>query len=419
MLNQKVKQTIKEIEIPTAFKSLFKSHRFKVVYGGRGGAKSGSFARALLIRAMQQPTRIVGAREIQLSISDSVKRLLDDLIAQYRLESFFRSTRNEITAKNGSLFFFVGLKHDPQKIKSMEGVDICWVEEADAVSQDSLDLLIPTIRKEDSEIWFSYNPRDIKAPVHQMFVENSRPNAWVQKVNYDVNPWFPEVLRREMEYDRGHDPGKYQHIWLGEPVKYSEALVFHNWRIDTFEAPESTIFYLGADWGFSQDPTALGRMYIDDASRTLYIDYEAYGIGVEIDKTPALFDTVPEARKWIITADSARPETISYMNRHGFNINAAKKGAGSVEDGVEFIKSYSVVIHERCKRVQYEFGAYSYKTDKRTNEILPILEDKNNHYIDLIRYALEKVRAWASTLTDVKPSEASMPITAGIMKARF
>ena len=390
MLNQKAKQA--KIEIPTAFQPLFKPYRFKVFYGGRGGAKSGSFARALLIRAGQRPTRIMCGREIQLSISDSVKRLLDDLIAQYELEGFFQSTRNEITGRNGSLFIFAGLKHDPQKIKSMEGVDLCWIEEADGLSQDSLDLLIPTIRREGSEIWFSYNPRDKKAPIHQMFVENKRDNAWVQKVNYDANPWFPDVLRREMEYDRGHDPGKYQHVWLGEPVKYSEALVFHNWQIDTFEAPEDTVFYFGADWGFSQDPTTLVRMYVDDDSRTLYIDHEAYGVGVEIDKTPALFDTVPGSRKWGITADSARPETISYMSRQGFNIEAAKKGKGSVDEGVEFLKSYTIVVHTRCKRVQAELGTYSYKVDLRTNEILPVLEDKNNHMIDGIRYALEKVR---------------------------
>lgn len=380
-----------DVEIPEAFEPLFKPHRFKVYYGGRGGGKSGSFARTLLIRAMQQPARIMCGREIQLSINDSVKRLLDDLIAQYKLDNFFRSTRNEITGRNGSLFIFAGLKHDPQKIKSMEGVDICWIEEADGLSQDSLDLLVPTIRREGSEIWFSYNPRDKKAPVHQMFVENLRDNAWVQKVNYDVNPWFPDVLKAEMEYDRGHDPGKYQHIWLGEPVKHSEALVFHSWRIDTFEAPEGTIFYLGADWGFSQDPTTLVRMYVNSDLRTLYIDYEAYGVGIEIDKTPTLFDKVPSSRKWFITADSARPETISYMNRHGFRVRAAKKGKGSVDEGVEFLKSYTIVVHTRCKRVQAELGTYSYKVDPKTNEILPVLGDKNNHMIDGMRYALEKI----------------------------
>lgn len=407
------------IQIPEVYEPLFRPYRFKGYYGGRGGAKSASFARALLTIAMQKPTRIVGAREIQLSINDSVKRLLDDIIAYYKLDYFFRSTRNEIIGKNGSLFFFIGLKHNPQKIKSMEGVDICWVEEADGVSQESLDLLIPTIRKEGSEIWFSWNPRDIKAPVHQMFIVNQRSNAYIKKVNYDANPWFPDVLRTEMEYDRGHDTEKYQHIWLGEPVKRSRALVFNNWRIDTFEAPPGTIFYLGADWGFSQDPTALARMYIDDETRTLYIDYEAYGIGVEIDDLPELFDQVPESRKWLITADSARPETISYVARHGFNIEGAKKGPGSVEDGVEFLKSYSIVIHVRCKHTQYDFGTYSYKINKKTNDILSVLEDKNNHFPDLIRYALEKVRMLADELKDQKPTDDVLPITAGMMKETF
>lgn len=385
-------QQKRNIEIPTAFKELFNPHRFKIFYGGRGGAKSASLARALLIKAMQEPLRILGAREVQLTINDSVKRLLDDIILQYELDSFFTSTRSEIAGKNESLFIFAGLKHNPQKIKSMEGVDIAWIEEADGLSQESLDLLIPTIRRKDSELWFSYNPRDINAPVHQMFVENKRDNAYVKKVNYDINPWFPDVLRVEMEYDKSHDPGKYQHIWLGEPVRHSEALVFHGkWRIDTFNPPLDTVFYYGADWGFSQDPTVLVRMYEDQENRILYIDQEAYGVGVEIDKTPALFDLVPGSRKWMITADSARPETISYMNRHGFNIDSAKKGKGSVEEGVEFLKSYTIIVHNRCKHVIYELGAYSYKINPRTGDILPILADKDNHCIDTMRYALERV----------------------------
>lgn len=380
------------IEIPKAFKELFDPHRFKVYYGGRGGAKSASFARTLLIKAMQRPHRIMCGREVQLSIKDSVKRVLDDIIAEYNLEYFFTSTRQEITGLNGSLFIFTGLKDNVQKIKSMEGIDICWVEEADGVSQASLDILIPTIRREGSELWFSYNPRDINAPVHQMFVENKRDNALVKKVNYDANPWFPDVLKQEMEWDKSHDPGKYQHIWLGEPVKYTEALVFHGkWSIDTFNAPQDTVFYYGADWGFSQDPTALIRLYEDHDNRKLFIDYEAGGVGVEIDDTPELFDQVPGSRKWFITADSARPETISYMNRQGFRILPAKKGKGSVEEGIKFLKSYEIIIHSRCKRVIYEFGNYSYKTDPRTGDILPVLEDKHNHFVDCARYALERI----------------------------
>ena len=190
----------------------------------------------------------------------------------------------------------------------------------------------------------------------------------------------------------GHDYEKYRHVWLGEPVKHSEALVFKNWRIDGSIAPRpKESLYYGGDWGFANDPTALLRCWANHEERILYIDYEAYGVGVEIDDTPELFMSVPGSDKWIITADSARPETISYMNRHGFRIRGAKKGAGSVDEGVKFLQSYTIVIHERCKHLVDEVSLYSYKTDKLTGDILPILEDKNNHLIDALRYALEKL----------------------------
>jgi phage terminase large subunit len=378
------------IKIPKAFKPLFVPKRYKVVYGGRGGAKSASFSRALLVKAMQKQLRILCGREIQHTIADSVKKLLDDIIKQYELEGFYSSTNTEITGKNGSSFIFAGLKHNPLKIKSMEGIDIAWVEEADALSQESLDILIPTIRRDDSELWFSYNPRDENDPVHKMFVKEGRPNAWVRKINYDENPWFPDVLRQEMEYDKSHDLDKYQHIWLGETLKLSEALVFRNkWRIEEFEMPPGTLFLYGADWGFSQDPTTLIRFSIDEAARVIYVDYEAYGVGVEIYDIPKLFDMVPGCRKWPIKADNARPDTISYLKKkHGFNIKGAKKGAGSVEDGIEFLKSFIIIVHPRCKNTAYELGSYKYKVDAKSGDILPLLEDKNNHLIDPMRYAV-------------------------------
>ena len=342
---------------------------------------------------MEKPLRVLCGREIQNTIHDSVKRLLDDVIKEYDFDNFFTSTRTEIRGVNGSNFIFSGLQHNPAKIKSMEGIDIAWLEEADSISQETLDLLIPTIRKENSEIWFSFNRRDINAPVDKMFIGQGRPDSFIYKINYDQNPWFPGVLRKEMEYDKAHDPGKYQHVWLGEPVKHSEALVFYGkWQIDDtiFPAENETLYY-GADWGFSTDPAVLVRMWCDHKKRILYIDQEAYGVGVEIDDLPAFFDTVTDSRRWIITADSQRPDTISYMRRHGFRIRGAIKGKGSIVEGVEFLRSYTVVVHSRCKNVIYELGAYSYKVDKLTKDVLPLLEDKNNHCIDSIRYALEKI----------------------------
>jgi phage terminase large subunit len=210
-------------------------------------------------------------------------------------------------------------------------------------------------------------------------------------VNYDQNPWFPDVLRDEMEYDRRRDPDKYKHVWLGGYLANSEARVFRNWRVEEFDAPRDAIHRMGADWGFSVDPSVLVRCHI--IGRTLYVDYEAYQVGCEIVNLPELFMTIPEAEKWPMTADSARPETISHMRKHGFpRIFPAVKGPRSLEEGVEWLKSYDIVVHPRCVHTIDELTLYSYKRDPLTDRILPILEDKKNHVIDALRYACEGVR---------------------------
>lgn len=378
------------IEIPKVFKPLFTPSRYKVFYGGRGSGKSTAFAMALLIMARHKPLRILCAREFQSSIKDSVKQLLDDCIDRFQWGDFFHSTRESITGLNGSYFTFSGIRSNPHKIKSMEGIDYCWIEESNTASNDSLDLIIPTIRKSGSEIWLSFNPQQKTDPVYQRFIIEKRDDAIVVKANYSENPFFPDVLKAELEYDKTHDYGKYLHVWEGEPVQRSEALVFKNWRIDdSFECPRNEPLYFGADFGFANDPTTLTRCWVNLKDRLIFIDYEAYGIGVEIDDTPQLFDSVPEARRFKITADSARPETISYLNRNGFNVVGARKGAGSVEEGIKFLQSYTIIVHSRCKHTIDELNTYSYKTDRVTGEILPILEDKNNHTIDSLRYALE------------------------------
>lgn len=383
------------ITLPKAFQFLFEPSRFKGAYGGRGSGKSQSFAAAALLKAMEKKTRILCAREYQNSIADSVKSLLDDLIEEHKLESFFKSTKTEIRGRNGSQFIFNGLKIDPHKIKSMEGIDICWVEEANTVSQSSLDILIPTIRKEGSELWFTYNRKDKIEPVHKMLTMRLADNEDVihKKINYDQNPFFPKVLRIDMEFDKRNDVGRYEHIWLGYPRVFSEAQVFYGkYKIEEFEAPDDTIFYFGADWGFSVDPSVLVRFFVDMARRKLYIDYEAYRHKVDVIDLPGLFDEIPESRKWIIKADSARPETISHMQKEGFKIKAAIKGQGSVEDGIEFLKGFQLIVHPRCVRVADELRLYSYKEDRLTGDILPVLLDKDNHCMDAIRYGSEGIR---------------------------
>ena len=681
-----------DIQIPK--KLLFflqEQKRYKVAYGGRGSGKSYNIGIMLIIKMIQSPLRILCTRQLQTSIRDSVHKLLSDIIEKYGMLSYFTITRDSIRCYNGGEFLFRGIQNNINEIKSMEGVNICWVEEAQSVSQENWDILIPTIRKEGSEIWISFNPDRDEDATYTMFVKNKRDDCHSELVNYTDNPFFPEVLRREMEYCKSVDFGKYENVWLGKTVINTEAQVFHDkFELKDFETPEDARFFYGADWGFaclkgdtliktingdvpirdvkvgdlvltrqgykrvihninkgykkvyeldygykksiiatgdhriftydgwkrvdelkdkeelcviksnlmaefikgiqkvstritsiingkktvntikescigifgniikglfqraisyttktiihsitvlkilyvllqkniqkyitkiisellqkkeqkileqrtdtqkktglkeersqsqqfnlkeeyvknveslSQslmsiknsvvriveksliqgiakksiyvksvvkdlwqllisteklarknvhinlqqltdkeevfdltieesheyfangilvhncDPTTLVRCFIKD--RCLYIDYEAYGVGVELDEIPQLFDSVPDSRKWLIMADCARPETVSHIKNKGFNIESCPKWQGSVEDGVEYIRSFErIYIHTRCPHTYYEFKYYSYKQDKNTGEVLPVLLDKDNHCVDALRYAL-------------------------------
>lgn len=332
-------------------------------------------------------------REVQKSIRDSVKRLLDDKIKASGLESVYESTDTEIRGVNGSLFIFGGLRTNPDAVKSTEGLDIAAVFEASRVSQRSWDLLIPTVRKPESEIWAEWNPENATDPVDVLFrgEDGAPPGSIVREVNWNQNPFFPDVLKQELEWDRSRDPDKYGHVWMGGYVRNSEKRVFKNWRIEPFDVPKDAVIRQGADWGFASDPSVLVQCYI--VGRTLYIPHEAYMVGCEILNLPELFDRVPDSRKWWTTADSSRPETISHMrNNWSQKINAAIKGPGSVEEGVEWLQSYDIVVHPRCTHTIDELTLYSYKTDPLTGQVLSVLEDKDNHVIDAVRYACEGAR---------------------------
>lgn len=401
------------IETPRVFLPLLKPARYKGAWGGRGSGKSHFFAEMLIERALMTPgLRAVCIREVQKSLEQSVKRLLEIKIGALGVGHLFGVQEFEIKTPGGGLLIFQGMQnHTADSIKSLEGYDIAWCEEAQSLSQRSLDLLRPTIRKPGSELWFSWNPRLAKDPVDD-FLRCNKPetkargikppdNAVVVKVNWSDNPWFPEDLLAEKDLDRSRDPDKYAHVWLGEYEKNSEARVFRNWKVDEFDTPAGATFYHGADWGFSIDPTVLVRCFID--GRTLYVDREVYKVGCSIDATPALFDGLDpsnpkSARNWVIRADSARPETIDHLRRHDYpKITPARKGPNSVKDGVEFLKSYDIVVHPRCKHTIDELSLYSFKVDPKTLDVLPELEDKKNHVIDALRYAVEEVRRKSPT----------------------
>lgn len=392
------------LNIPGVFEPLLEPARYKGAHGGRGSGKSHFFAGlAVLMMIQKAGFRIVCVREVQRSIADSVKQLLEDKIKELGFEGFFTVTETEIRGMNGSLCIFRGLQnHTAASIKSLEGFDVAFVEEAQTISQKSLDLLIPTIRKEESELWFSWNPVDPSDPVDVLLRKNKPETAIVVEANHDNNDFFPDALRQDMERDKRRDPDKYAHVWNGEYRGLSEARVFRNFREGEETPPENVVWFYGCDWGFANDPTAALRCCI--LGETLYIDSEVYEVGTPTESLPTLLSGLPDATKWPIRADNARPETIDYVKRHGLpRIRAAKKGKGSVEDGVSFLQGFDIVIHPRCANTLREFKSYAYKIDPRTDEVLPVIEDKNNHAIDALRYAVEGLHRKGKLIEQPKP----------------
>lgn len=373
--------------------------RFRAAYGGRGSGKSFTFAKMAAIFGYEEPLRILCTRDIQDSIRESFHAELKNAIASEPwLAAHYDVGIDYLRGKNGTEFIFRGLRHGISSIKSMAQIDIAIVEEAEDVPEHSWTDLTPTIRAPKSEIWVIWNRKVDGSPVDLRLIKNPPPRSVVVELNYRDNPWFTT----ELEEDRLHaqqtmDAGKYAHIWEGKYLQNAESRVFRNWKVQEFETPPDAVLRFGADWGFSIDPTVLIRCYI--VGRKLYVDHEAYMVGCEIVNTPDLFLTVPEAEKWPITADSARPETISYMRSHGFpRILPAIKGARSLEEGVEWLQSFEIIVNPRCVNTINELTDYAYKTDPLTGQVMPILADKDNHLIDALRYACEGARRASKTV---------------------
>lgn len=399
------------IETPRVYKPLLQPSRYKGAHGGRGSGKSHFFAELHIEEAISGKIDMVCLREHQKSLQFSVKKLLEAKISSMNVGAYFQVQDKRILSCHGGVTIFEGMQnHTADSIKSLEDFDRAWFEEAQRASQRSLDLLRPTLRKPGSELWFSWNPYFETDPVDVLLRGNPPPNSKVVSSTYRDNPWLPDELMSEIAYDQ-RDPDKFAHVWLGGYQRNSEARVFRNWKVEEFEAPPGAVFRLGADWGFAVDPSVLIRCYLD--GRNLYVDYESWMVGCEIDQLPDLFDRVPDSRKWFITADSARPETISYMRNHGYpRINSAIKGPKSVEDGVEFLKSFDIIVHPRCTHLIDELALYSFEVDKLTGDILPKLADKHNHTIDALRYACEGVRK-AKKPTEVRVVHAPAATGAG------
>lgn len=393
--------TTVQIELAPKLVELFSEPaRYYCAWGGRGSGKTRGFALMTAIKAYMAAESgksgvILSAREYMNSLEESsMEEIKQAIRAVPWLDSYFDIGEKYIRTKNRRVsYVFAGLRHNLDSIKSKARILLAWVDEAESVSEVAWQKLLPTVREEGSEVFVSWNPELDGSPTDTRF-RKTTPESWRGvEVNYNDNPWFPEVLdlERRSDYER-LDPQTYAWVWEGAYRENSDAQVFSGkYKIGEF-TPDSDKWhgpYNGLDFGFAQDPTAAVVCWVHDDR--LWIEHEAGKVGLDIDDTARFVDQrIPGFGKSVIRADSARPESISYLKRHGMPFaEGVPKWTGSVEDGITHLRSYrEIIVHPRCKEVLKEMRLYSYKVDRLTGDITTKLVDANNHYIDAIRYAL-------------------------------
>lgn len=393
------------IETPRWALPLLGKKRYKGAKGGRGSGKSHFFAELLVEGMIRDPDLcVVCIREIQKSLKFSAKKLIEGKIRALGVSHLFDITLTEIRRVDGAgVCIFQGMQdHTADSIKSLEGFGVAWCEEAQSLTARSIELLLPTIRADGSEIWFSWNPDQDTDAVDRLMCVSGDIDIICVHVNYTDNPFCPDTLIAEAEKHKLRDPDTFGHVWLGEYRDYSESQIFAGkWEVAEFEPQNDWEGpYHGLDFGFAKDPTAAVKCWIYD--NQLMIERESGGVGVDLDDTADMLERdIPEICKHVVRADCARPESISYLKKDKQKspnepkplsiprIESCVKWSGSVEDGIEHIKSYDrILIHPRCVSMIEEARKYSYKVDKNTGDVLPVVVDDFNHYWDAVRYAI-------------------------------
>jgi len=367
---------------------------YRALWGGRGSGKSFSAALVAAVWGYAERLRVLCVREYQNSIQQSFYAELKAAIEAHEwLTDHYDIQRDKIVGKNGTEFMFKGLHTNPTAIKSLAKIDLTIIEEAEDIPEESwLQLEATVLRQPKAELWALWNPRKKGSPVDFRFRTHPPKDAIVREVNYTDNLFFPLGLQKLCDRQREIlDYATWAHVWLGAYLENSAAQIFNG----RFEQKEFTPGegwsgpYQGGDWGYSQDPTAMIRSWVKD--ECLWIEYEAGKQGIELDDVAKEAAQIPDFHRYETRWDSAQPAMISHVKNKGLPRSVpADKGKGSVEDGIQFIRSFRrVYIHPRCKNTLEEFRNYSWKIDRLSGQILDVPVDTFNHYCDALRYSLE------------------------------
>lgn len=384
---------------------------YRVAHGGRGSGKTKTMAKMMCVFVLQlavmgRSGAALCAREFMNSLDDSTLAEIKDAIASEPelLAPWFDVGEKYVRTRNlhGRIdFIFVGLRHNLDSIKSKANVLLTWIDEAENVSEIAYRKLIATVMRFGGEIWLSYNPESPESATHKRFRMSVREDVLIEQVNWNDNPWFNDAMDKERLDDLENRPDIYHHVWEGEFLTLTEAQVMAGrYSVEAFEPNTDWVPYFGLDFGFSKDPMSCVKIY--KQGQTLYWHKEAVKVGLDMHLQGGFIREKmgDEIAKYDVIADNARPENISYLKKPisqtggSFSlprIRGADKGKGSVFDGVDFIKSHKNVIHPSCTETHREFKLYSYKVDRQSGQILPVLVDANNHCMDAGRYALEPV----------------------------
>lgn len=375
-----------------AFDNL-KTNQYDVIVwrGGRGSAKSDSLSAIGIMESFVDDGVILCCREIQKSIADSLYASLKSYIEDNNLTNYFKIIQNEIVnLYTGARFIFAGLKSNITSIKSIKKLRVILTDEAENISQNSWDNLRPTPRYGQVRTYVVFNPRFETDATWQEFIVKKNDSTLDIEINWRDNPWFPESLNKLRLSQLNGDAGRHNWIWEGKFLQISDASILaKKLKVRDFEINEAfSTPYIGVDWGFSVDPTAVIEAYVFDGC--LYIRNAASKVHLELDDTAAwLISHVPLIGNYTSRADCARPETISKVSKEIRLMKGCTKWKGSVEDGVVALQSFrEIVIHPDAEVCFAELSAYNYKVDDH-GDPTTVIEDKNNHFADALRYAIE------------------------------